>query len=99
MSSGALHAERMHLAGMKALVNALDARDQETKGHSIRVSHYMLEIARQMGVVEGTQDWIDMQRGSLPNASAITPTVAATTLTTTPRQPACATPIARCTGS
>jgi putative nucleotidyltransferase with HDIG domain len=50
---------------LEALVNALDARDQETKGHSIRVSHYMLDIAREMGVVEGTQEWIDMQRGSL----------------------------------
>jgi putative nucleotidyltransferase with HDIG domain len=50
---------------LEALVNALDARDQETKGHSIRVQHYMMDIAREMGVVEGTQDWVDMQRGSL----------------------------------
>jgi putative nucleotidyltransferase with HDIG domain len=50
---------------LEALVNALDARDQETKGHSIRVSRYMLDIARQMGVEEGTQEWVDMQRGSL----------------------------------
>jgi putative nucleotidyltransferase with HDIG domain len=50
---------------LEALVNALDARDQETKGHSIRVSRYMLEIAREMDVVEGSQEWVDMQRGSL----------------------------------
>jgi putative nucleotidyltransferase with HDIG domain len=50
---------------LEALVNALDARDQETKGHSIRVSRYMLDIAREMGVSEGTQQWVDMQRGSL----------------------------------
>ena len=50
---------------LEALVNALDARDQETKGHSIRVSRYMLDIAREMGVTEGTQEWVDMQRGSL----------------------------------
>jgi putative nucleotidyltransferase with HDIG domain len=50
---------------LEALVNALDARDQETKGHSIRVSRYMLDIAREMGVVEGSQAWVDMQRGSL----------------------------------
>jgi putative nucleotidyltransferase with HDIG domain len=50
---------------LEALVNALDARDQETKGHSIRVSNYMMEIARQLGIREGTQDWLDMQRGSL----------------------------------
>jgi putative nucleotidyltransferase with HDIG domain len=50
---------------LEALVNALDARDQETKGHSVRVSHYMMDIARQLGVKEGSQEWIDMQRGSL----------------------------------
>jgi putative nucleotidyltransferase with HDIG domain len=50
---------------LEALVNALDARDQETKGHSIRVSRYMLDIAREMGVVEGSREWVDMQRGSL----------------------------------
>ena len=50
---------------LEALVNALDARDQETKGHSIRVQSYMMDIAREMGVPEGAQDWVDMQRGSL----------------------------------
>jgi len=50
---------------LEALVNALDARDQETKGHSIRVSRYMMDIARAMGVSEGSQEWVDMQRGSL----------------------------------
>ncbi len=50
---------------LEALVNALDARDQETKGHSLRVSRYMMDIAREMGVTEGTQEWVDMQRGSL----------------------------------
>jgi putative nucleotidyltransferase with HDIG domain len=50
---------------LEALVNALDARDQETKGHSIRVSHYMMDIAKELGVKEGSQEWIDMQRGSL----------------------------------
>ena len=34
---------------LEALVNALDARDQETKGHSIRASHYMMDIAREFG--------------------------------------------------
>jgi putative nucleotidyltransferase with HDIG domain len=50
---------------LEALVNALDARDQETKGHSLRVSHYMMDIARELGVKENSQQWIDMQRGSL----------------------------------
>ena len=50
---------------LEALVNALDARDQETKGHSIRVSYYMMDIARELGIKEGTRQWTDMQRGSL----------------------------------
>jgi putative nucleotidyltransferase with HDIG domain len=50
---------------LEALVNALDARDQETKGHSLRVSRYMLDIARELDVAEGTEQWVDMQRGSL----------------------------------
>lgn len=50
---------------LEALVNALDARDQETKGHSLRVQRYMLDIAREFGVREGTKEWVDMQRGSL----------------------------------
>ena len=50
---------------LEALVNALDARDQETKGHSLRVSRYMMDIARELGVKEGTKEWVDMQRGSL----------------------------------
>jgi putative nucleotidyltransferase with HDIG domain len=52
-------------ATLETLVNALDARDQETKGHSIRVSHYMMDIAREIGVTEGTKEWVDMARGSL----------------------------------
>jgi putative nucleotidyltransferase with HDIG domain len=50
---------------LEALVNALDARDQETKGHSVRVAHYMMTIARALGVKDGSQEWIDMQRGAL----------------------------------
>jgi putative nucleotidyltransferase with HDIG domain len=50
---------------LEALVNALDARDQETKGHSLRVSHYMMDIARELGVKEGSQQWVDFARGSL----------------------------------
>jgi putative nucleotidyltransferase with HDIG domain len=50
---------------LEALVNALDARDQETKGHSIRVTRYMLDIARALGVRPGSRDWLDMQRGAL----------------------------------
>src|SRR5581483_1119969 len=50
---------------LEALVSALDARDRETKGHSIRVAKYMMEIAYHMGIEPGTDEWVDMQRGAL----------------------------------
>jgi putative nucleotidyltransferase with HDIG domain len=50
---------------LEALVSALDARDRETKGHSIRVAKYMMEIAYYMGIEPGTEEWVDMQRGAL----------------------------------
>ncbi len=50
---------------LEALVSALDARDRETKGHSLRVARYMMEIAYHMGVEPGTDEWVDMQRGAL----------------------------------
>jgi putative nucleotidyltransferase with HDIG domain len=50
---------------LEALVSALDARDRETKGHSIRVAKYMMEIAYHVGVEPGTEDWVHMQRGGL----------------------------------
>jgi putative nucleotidyltransferase with HDIG domain len=52
-------------ATLEALVNALEARDQETKGHSVRVSRYMLNIAEALGVKPGTDDYLDMQHGAL----------------------------------
>jgi putative nucleotidyltransferase with HDIG domain len=50
---------------LEALVSALDARDRETKGHSLRVAKYMMEIAYHMGIEPGTDEWVDMQRGGL----------------------------------
>jgi putative nucleotidyltransferase with HDIG domain len=50
---------------LEALVLALDARDRETKGHSLRVAAYTMTIARQLRIEEGTTEWIDMQRGAL----------------------------------
>ncbi len=50
---------------LEALVSALDARDRETKGHSIRVAKYMMEIAFHMGIPTGSEDWVNMQRGGL----------------------------------
>lgn len=50
---------------LEALVMALDARDRETKGHSLRVTQFVMLIGRQLGVREDSQEWIDMQRGAL----------------------------------
>jgi putative nucleotidyltransferase with HDIG domain len=50
---------------LEALVAALDARDRETRGHSVRVSRLTMLLARELGVQEGTQEWLDMERGSL----------------------------------
>jgi len=50
---------------LEALASALDARDRETKGHSLRVTRYMMDMARQMGVPPNTPEWIAMQRGAL----------------------------------
>ncbi|MGB2696177.1 MAG: HD domain-containing phosphohydrolase [Dehalococcoidia bacterium] len=50
---------------LEALVLALDARDRETKGHSLRVTEYAMAIARHIGVDESTQEWVDLQRGAL----------------------------------
>lgn len=50
---------------LEALVLALDARDRETKGHSLRVAAYTMTVARQLEIEEGTAEWIDMQRGAL----------------------------------
>lgn len=50
---------------LEALVSALDARDRETKGHSLRVAKYMMEIAFRMGIQPGTEEWVNMQRGGL----------------------------------
>jgi putative nucleotidyltransferase with HDIG domain len=50
---------------LEALVSALDARDRETKGHSLRVARYMMEVAFHLGIEPGTEDWINMQRGGL----------------------------------
>jgi putative nucleotidyltransferase with HDIG domain len=50
---------------LEALVLALDARDRETKGHSLRVADYVMAVAREMGMREGSQEWVDTQRGAL----------------------------------
>jgi putative nucleotidyltransferase with HDIG domain len=45
------------------MVTALDFRDNETQGHSLRVVEYTIRIAESMGIVEPEMGWI--RRGAL----------------------------------
>lgn len=44
--------EELFLGGVQALVQALEVKDQYTRGHSIRVSHYSTLLARELGLDE-----------------------------------------------
>lgn len=48
---------------LEALASALDTRDTETLGHSLRVAAYTVAVARRMGV--GEPDLTDIYRGAL----------------------------------
>ena len=50
-------------ATLQALVTALDFRDNETQGHSLRVVEYAMLVADRLGVTEPERTWI--RRGSL----------------------------------
>ena len=50
-------------ATLEALATALDTRDSETMGHSVRVAAYTVAVARRMAVVE--PELTDMYRGAL----------------------------------
>ena len=50
---------------LAAFVSALDARDVETHGHSIRVADLSLELGRAMGLKPHSREWLDLQRGAL----------------------------------
>ncbi|MFN2570421.1 MAG: HD domain-containing phosphohydrolase [Gemmatimonadales bacterium] len=50
--------EELFLEGVHALVYALEAKDAYTRGHSIRVAHYAVEIARSLGVDKDLLDTI-----------------------------------------
>jgi HD-GYP domain-containing protein (c-di-GMP phosphodiesterase class II) len=52
-------------ATLEALASALDARDRETAGHSSRVTVYTMDMARRMGIRDGTEEWLDIERASL----------------------------------
>jgi len=44
--------EQLFLGGVQALVQALEVKDQYTRGHSIRVSHYSTLLAKELGLSE-----------------------------------------------
>ncbi|MFQ5670654.1 MAG: HD domain-containing phosphohydrolase [Acidobacteriota bacterium] len=50
-------------ATLEALIAALDSRDSETQGHSMRVSEYTALVARHMGISE--PELTDIRRGAL----------------------------------
>jgi len=52
-------------ATLEALAAALDARDRDTGGHSSRVSVYTMDMARCLGIREGSAEWMDIERASL----------------------------------
>jgi putative nucleotidyltransferase with HDIG domain len=52
-------------ATLEALAAALDARDSETGGHSSRVTVYTMAMARELGVLEEGDDWLDIERAAL----------------------------------
>jgi cyclic di-GMP phosphodiesterase len=55
--------DESYRATLEALATALDARDAETLGHSVRVGAYTVAVARRLGVAE--PDLTDIYRGAL----------------------------------
>lgn len=49
---------------LESLVTALDVRDQETRGHSVRVAHHSVDIARMLGIKED-EELLTFYRGAL----------------------------------
>ena len=54
VSAQARRLEELFLGGVQALVQALEVKDQYTRGHSIRVSQYSSFLAREIGLSETT---------------------------------------------
>ncbi len=72
MHRASLHEETVHLAAdlteaydttLEGWVHALDLRDQETEGHSLRVAEMSLRLARGMGLNE--DELVHIRRGAL----------------------------------
>ncbi|MGI8548030.1 MAG: HD domain-containing phosphohydrolase [Gemmatimonadaceae bacterium] len=52
--------EQLFLGGVHALVEALEVKDQYTRGHSIRVSQYSALLARELGMSEREVNQIEL---------------------------------------
>jgi HD domain len=50
---------------LSAFVSALDMRDAETHGHSERVAAMSLELGARLGILAGSQEWVDLRNGAL----------------------------------
>ncbi len=50
---------------LSALVGALDVRDSEVSGHSMRVADLALAVAQEMGIRPDSQEWHDLKHGAL----------------------------------
>ena len=49
---------------LESLVTALDVRDQETRGHSVRVAQHSLDIAQMLGI-SSEEELLTIYRGAL----------------------------------
>jgi putative nucleotidyltransferase with HDIG domain len=58
-----LELQESYESTLQAMVTALDIRDNETQGHSLRVVEYAIRVAKSMGIVEPELGWI--RRGAL----------------------------------
>jgi putative nucleotidyltransferase with HDIG domain len=54
-----------YVGTLEALVAALDARDRETYGHSMRVAKLTMVLAEHLGVRDGSREWLTIERGAL----------------------------------
>lgn len=52
--------EELFLAGVQALADALDAKDPYTRGHSVRVAHYGVAIAHELGLDAATVEQVEL---------------------------------------
>jgi hypothetical protein len=53
-----------YIGTLESLVTALDVRDQETRGHSVRVAQHSLDMAKMLGI-NADDDLLTVYRGAL----------------------------------